>query len=150
MDREKSIVHWMRYCRFYKTGQIFSNRCDAGEVVDLKRVAARNHCEAHGIKATGAPCIDGHLLKDMRSVCPKWERVTRAEAEKTANDLDAASKKVMLVMPVIAKWRKQLPIGKQAVIECPVCKGRLHLSQAAVNGHVHGKCETQDCVSWME
>jgi hypothetical protein len=28
--------------------------------------------------------------------------------------------------------------------------GWLHLSQSAYNGHVHGKCETDDCVSWME
>lgn len=36
------------------------------------------------------------------------------------------------------------------VVECPACKGRLHLSIAAYNGHVHGKCETDGCVAWME
>lgn len=29
-------------------------------------------------------------------------------------------------------------------------EGRLHLSQSSYNGHVHGRCETDDCVRWME
>ena len=55
------------------------------------------------------------------------------------------------VMLAIRPWRdahrKQ---NYREVIECPVCKGRLHLSIAACNGHVHGRCETNDCVSWIE
>lgn len=35
-------------------------------------------------------------------------------------------------------------------VECPVCHGKLHLSHAAYNGHVHGQCETEACLSWME
>lgn len=38
----------------------------------------------------------------------------------------------------------------KGVVECPVCEGRLHVSHAAYNGHVWGKCETKGCVSWME
>jgi len=56
-------------------------------------------------------------------------------------------------MPVVSKWRtwnEKNRVAKQEVIECPQCKGRLHLSQAAYNGHVHGHCETKGCVSWME
>jgi hypothetical protein len=55
------------------------------------------------------------------------------------------------VMAGIAPWRAAHK-GKSAseVVECPACKGRLHLSIAAYNGHVHGHCETQGCVSWME
>jgi hypothetical protein len=35
-------------------------------------------------------------------------------------------------------------------IDCPVCeKGKLKFSRAS-NGHVHAKCKTQECVSWME
>uniref|UniRef100_A0A6M3LAC6 Uncharacterized protein n=1 Tax=viral metagenome TaxID=1070528 RepID=A0A6M3LAC6_9ZZZZ len=35
-------------------------------------------------------------------------------------------------------------------IECPKCEGRLFYTVAAINGHVWGKCETDDCLSWME
>ena len=37
-----------------------------------------------------------------------------------------------------------------AIQECPLCNGRLRLSIAGSNGHVHGRCETADCVRWME
>lgn len=51
----------------------------------------------------------------------------------------------------IRPWR-EAHRGKSAAetIECPVCKGSLQLSIAAYNGHVHGRCSTPDCVSWME
>lgn len=56
-----------------------------------------------------------------------------------------------IVQTAIAPWRKKHQ-GKSAqeIIECPKCKGKLHLSIAAYNGHVHGHCETKGCVSWME
>ena len=36
------------------------------------------------------------------------------------------------------------------VIECPKCKGRLHYSISGYNGHIHGKCETDGCLSWIQ
>ena len=55
------------------------------------------------------------------------------------------------VMQGIRPWRDQWN-GKShsEVVECPACAGRLHLSIAAYNGHVHGKCETEHCAEWME
>ena len=61
--------------------------------------------------------------------------------------------RMRLVFTVVKPWRtwtKKNRVAKEEVIECPACKGRLHLSQAAYNGHVWGKCETEGCVSWME
>lgn len=59
--------------------------------------------------------------------------------------------KMATVMTAIAPWRKEKPRGKAAVIDCPTgCGGKLHLSQSSYNGHVHGKCTTDGCVSWME
>ena len=57
---------------------------------------------------------------------------------------------IEIVFPAISEWRNKLPIGKADVVECPICKGRLRLSQAECNGHIHGNCETDGCVSWME
>lgn len=55
------------------------------------------------------------------------------------------------VMQGISAWRaSHKGRSAQEVVECPGCKGRLHLSIAAYNGHVHGHCETVGCVSWME
>lgn len=68
---------------------------------------------------------------------------------------EAASKaafvKIAVALKGIADWRKQHKGKSHAeVVECPVCKGRLHLTIAACNGHVHGRCETDSCVAWME
>lgn len=40
--------------------------------------------------------------------------------------------------------------GLRGQVECPACKGRLHYSVAATNGHLWGNCETADCLSWMQ
>ena len=66
--------------------------------------------------------------------------------------MDAHFEKVLLGLKVAAEWRVK-PKPKQdrrGVVECPACKGKLHLSQSSYNGHVHGNCETTGCVSWME
>lgn len=71
-----------------------------------------------------------------------------AAYEKEVNDHMA---KMELALRVIAPIRKeQKGRNWSGVIECPCCKGRLHVSHAACNGHVHARCETEDCVSWME
>ena len=55
------------------------------------------------------------------------------------------------VLKGILPWREKHK-GQSVIqtVECPACKGRLHLSIARRNGHVHGKCETQGCAEWME
>lgn len=65
--------------------------------------------------------------------------------------LDGRWKKQAAVMTGIAPWRaKHKGRSHAEIVECPACKGKLHLSIAAYNGHVHGHCETDGCVSWME
>lgn len=65
---------------------------------------------------------------------------------------DTFLEKTMMAMKVASAWRVHPKPTENRIelVECPVCNGRLHLSQSAYNGHVHGKCETQGCVSWME
>jgi hypothetical protein len=34
---------------------------------------------------------------------------------------------------------------------CPICKtGELSYSRSTYNGHVHARCSTDSCVTWME
>lgn len=41
--------------------------------------------------------------------------------------------------------------GGMGVVPCPVCKtGDLHYSVSGYNGHMHGRCSTNGCVSWMQ
>lgn len=40
--------------------------------------------------------------------------------------------------------------GSFGEIECPKCKGRLNWTRASYNGHVHAKCKTDKCVSFLQ
>ena len=40
--------------------------------------------------------------------------------------------------------------GGNSSMACPVCGGKLHYRVSGYNGHMHAKCETDGCVSWME
>lgn len=66
-------------------------------------------------------------------------------------EMDASLARFMLVGPLVRKIKEQHK-GKSwsGVEECPACKGELHISHAASNGHVHGRCDTEGCLSWME
>ncbi len=148
-QREKSIVRDMGECANMRQVQLFKgggghDDCNAG--VPFKAMGGQP------FRLANLPCHLGNSLDDaeMLERCPKWVRTTREQAEKSFDESEAYFAKVVSVRHAIAPWRKKPPIGKQEVIECPACKGRLHLSQAAVNGHVHAKCETAGCVSWME
>lgn len=89
---------------------------------------------------------------DRAKPCPFYEAPTTEEVEADRRESDAHFEKAMTAIKVASAWRvKPKPVAdRHEAIECPICKGRLHLSQSAYNGHVHGKCETEGCVSWME
>ena len=84
--------------------------------------------------------------------CPSFLLPTEEQIQEHRKETDAHMEKTFAALKVVGEWRvNPKPASDRAeVIECPVCKGRLHLSQSAYNGHVWGKCETTDCVSWME
>lgn len=88
---------------------------------------------------------------DRRGTCAKFELPTKEEVEAYEQEVKEHTARFVVVMKVIEPLRKQHK-GKDwaGVIECPICKGKLHIRHAAYNGHVHGQCETKDCMSWME
>ena len=69
---------------------------------------------------------------------------------KSTDDIDPMDK-YRIVWEAIRPWCEKHKVeGFKEVIECPSCWGRLHLSIAKRNGHVRGRCETPECVEWME
>lgn len=83
--------------------------------------------------------------------CDKYERKSVEEVQAEDAELAAHMTKYLVVGPLVKRIKQEHKGNSWAgVEECPVCKGKLHLSHAAYNGHVHGKCETEGCVSWME
>lgn len=136
--------------------------------------AGVNYTAAFGDEAgrgCRAPCLQEyktHERVDGKYV-PKWlpwprrgqteipcDKRLMPTAEQIA-EADAAIKryleKSVLALRIAHEWKtwtESNRVEKNEVVECPVCKGRLHLSQSAHNGHIWGKCETEGCVSWME
>lgn len=89
---------------------------------------------------------------DTAKPCPFYKEPTDEQVQEHRKELDAAFKQTVVALKVASDWRvKPKPkTDRHEVVECPVCKGKLHLHQSAYNGHVHGRCETEGCVSWME
>lgn len=144
-SREEHIRFEMNYCQHYARGKGADMICKAGmDLKTIKNVATGDKQIKWG------PCIEGHTLDNPHKYCPKWIRRTREQGEARADSIERSLNMMMLVMPMVNEWRKKLPFGKAEIVECPVCKGKLHLSQSSYNGHVWGKCEIKDCVSWME
>lgn len=112
---------------------------------------------AHG---KGAYCKPGEPTKrieiDRRDQvmvpCALRVEPTSEQVQAYRAETELELKKAMTAIRVAAEWRvKPKPAqDRREVVGCPVCKGHLHLSQSSYNGHVHGRCETEGCVSWME
>jgi hypothetical protein len=146
-DRERHIEFHRNYCTHYAPapGSIARDYCAIGcgslNAMDRARKAGEPNM---------SPCIGGHKASDALALCPQWERRSLESADRYADAIERSMKRMTLVMPVVNAWRKCPPVGKSEIIRCPVCDGRLHLSQSSYNGHVYAKCETKDCASWME
>lgn len=132
--------------------------CDAGIAYDSVRpvlaVPVVSQFSGETITTGPIPCFrklpNGTESPDT---CPQRRWPTQDEIDAREREITEAIEQIGRVMIAIKPWRtwsKKNRVAKHEVIECPECKGRLHLSQAAYNGHVHGKCETEGCVSWME
>jgi len=147
---------------------IMRNSCKAGVNYHEKfgkddGIACRMPCfeyqtiPAHG-RGTyvkhGEPTIRKEINRHGAVVipCELRQAPTQEQVEADRIESDAHMEKTFAALRVAGEWRvKPKPKADRAeIVECPVCKGRLHLSQSAYNGHVWGKCETADCVSWME
>jgi hypothetical protein len=140
---DHTVEFEMNYCRHYEPKPGFK----ASDIWCAVGIDRKTLPKTEGM---GTPCMGGHKLADPCAICPKWERHTQEDGEKRALGVHRSLRKMTMASPVISAWRKKEPQGKREVIVCPVCSGRLHLSQSSYNGHVHGRCETNDCLNWME
>lgn len=148
-------------------GQNYSGCCAAGvkytEAFDghAPGLALRAPCveyrlkPAHGkgtyIKA-GEPVIRVEEDRRGQAVIPCGRRIepTDEQVQQDRAEFDASLDRHMMGIKAASAWRVKPKRNRHEVVECPACKGRLHLSQSAINGHVHGQCETPGCLKWME
>jgi len=60
-------------------------------------------------------------------------------------------KMVQHILDCIEKMKKKHPnnVDVKETIECPICQKQLTMVSNSYNGHIWGKCETKNCLSWM-
>jgi len=136
----------MSKCKHYEGA--LAKQCKLGILY-----ASVDPCPDKPGRLTRLPCIDPDLapLIGTRGQCEKYEGYTKEELAQREKVLLEALDRMDKLQSIIEKVKKEHKRKAwQGTVECPVCKGKLHLSHAAINGHVWGRCETTDCVRWME
>lgn len=133
---------WCIHYRYNRNSTPETDACEAGVLYSTVRPFKTQPCFLDA--KTGESKPDANHCAMLRRPTPEEIALHEKWLEER---LDQMAK----VMTGIKPWRDAHK-GQSAseVVECPACGGRLHLSIAAYNGHVHGKCETDGCVSWME
>lgn len=100
------------------------------------------------------PCFASHDPATAGAVICSKRRMPTAEEIALRNTWQKErTEKLVAVMATTLPYREQArkTRGLAAIIDCAACGGKLTLSIAiASNGHCHGKCSTEGCMSWME
>jgi hypothetical protein len=111
----------------------------------------------HDLFGSGVGCFK-HIacLDDPESIkCQLVEFPARDRAEAIVAEDDRIVENFMRALPSVRKHAKEagLGIGNGGIgqLLCPMeCGGIMHYRVAGVNGHLHAKCSTEGCLSWVE
>ena len=97
------------------------------------------------------PSANAFIRADEVVPCDRFDAPSSAEAEAEVAEVDALIERMEKLGPVVQELKKEhAGKGYQGVLECPLCGGRLHVSIAAINGHVWLRCESDGCVRIQE
>jgi hypothetical protein len=100
------------------------------------------------------PCIPDRNLGG--ATCEKCELPTAEELAAEEREMNERVERIgkaraAIVATLGGPWKKGVT-GSRGVIACPVC-GKpegLRFTRSGYNGHIHARCDTPDCCSWME
>lgn len=158
IDIKRESSSWNSWCVNYcglidhKLNRI--THCKAGveyEGVFKKVDFTYSREDGHKYQSSEArPCFKHeHPLTDG---CPHCRFPTPEEIKANDEEMTSRINKLFAARGAIeAVFKQQQKDGGAGAMPCPVCKtGQLHYRRAASNGHIHAKCSTADCVSWME
>jgi hypothetical protein len=127
----------MNHCKNYAS-PLHEKACKVGITFEALRTK-------HG-SFLNWPCMAGR-----DSNCDKAEWLTPKEVAENDAAFNKQIAKTMKGIRAAAEFRAaNKGRSNQDTVKCPECGGQLHLTIAACNGHVHGKCETPNCIAWME
>jgi len=120
----------------------------------LYRTEGEPESRAPQSRVRSLPCIAKYNLGG--AVCAKCEmpiaeEVAAEEREWQERFARVAKARAAIVAHLGGPWKKGTP-GARGAIDCPCCgkPGALRFSRSGYNGHIHARCETPGCCSWME
>lgn len=96
------------------------------------------------------PCL---RTNETDAICPAAEYPTQEESDQQDAEVLAAMDRFIVMLGKVrpAIEAQHTATGKWAgSLDCPQCAKPLHWSKAKCNGHIHARCETEECVAWME
>lgn len=104
-------------------------------------------CDAGLIYPKVNPCFKDHVGLP----CAQRRFPTQEEVDKYTKEMECRFENMRKALTIVAKIKKEHKGHSWKGVEtCPICDGKLHLTHSSVNGHVWGKCETENCLAWME
>ena len=124
---------------------IMNQCCDAG--VNYKELAG--DVPGYGNRI---PCISKYVGPGVVECDKRQEPTDQQIAEyqqKVKESMERVAKIRKAIVDEIGPWKKGTP-GTSGSIPCPCCDGEVSFSRAGYNGHVHARCSSPDCASWME
>ena len=101
------------------------------------------------------PCLPSMDRATISVTCDKFCAMTREEAENELREEEEATARHIKAMVAAHEDAKQRGFGRgrggSGEVKCPCCEtGNIQYAVASYNGHMHARCTTQNCVTWME
>lgn len=95
------------------------------------------------------PCSTWVAGKQQPVTCEHRQMPTDQQVEAWRAWRDASNSQTMKALALVSKaaQESQRYVGE---VECPACSGVLRWAKSRTNGHIHGRCDTPECISWMQ
>lgn len=93
------------------------------------------------------PCLPSMNLHG--ATCPKFEVLSEEAARAKAEENERELELFLEATTRCAAHRKEHGVYS-GTVECPKCGGALHYATARSNGHTHARCDTPNCIAWMQ
>lgn len=139
MSRPSPHNSWCRHRRpFTKVYPVCKVGVDFHQFLGPRPIATQSEMPCLGETARAKARCDqysGYTSEEIAAAEAEWE--------------DRIARTVTIRKAIMAEHESSGSNGGQ--IPCPACKtGIVSWSRARINGHVHARCSTDGCASWME
>lgn len=131
-------------CRHFNG--MMNETCDVG-------VSYSELTEAHRFSP---PCYVSSRTDDREKVvCAKYSPLSPEEVETEEREFKERMKFTLEARRrcVEDSERQEFKLkvrGVEGTVECPKCQGKLQYSRSEYNGHIWAKCDTKECLQWIE